>query len=103
MMNKVQRGIAYVLAVIVCVALPSDCWAQIPDAIGGKVPTLAPLVREVTPSVVNISVQGRAKEESPIYRDPRLREFYDGSNEIEREVQAVGSGRPVRQSNSDGR
>jgi S1-C subfamily serine protease len=91
MINKVQRG-TYVLAVIVCVALPSDCWAQIPDAIGGKVPTLAPLVREVTPSVVNISVQGRVKEESPIYRDPRLREFYDGSNAIEREVQAVGSG-----------
>ena len=80
MMNKVQRGIAYVLAVIVCVALPSDCWAQIPDAIGGKVPTLAPLVREVTPSVVNISVQGRVKEENPIYRDPSFREFYDGPN-----------------------
>ena len=91
MINKVQRG-TYVLAVIVCVAMPSDCWAQIPDAIGGKVPTLAPLVREVTPSVVNISVQGRVKEESPIYRDPRLREFYDESNGSEREVQAVGSG-----------
>jgi hypothetical protein len=60
MMNKLRQGIAYVLAVIVCVALASDCWAQVPEAIGGKVPTLAPLVREVTPSVVNISVQRRA-------------------------------------------
>ena len=58
MMNKVRQGIAYVLAVIVCVALASDCWAQLQEPIAGKVPTLAPLVREVTPSVVNISVQG---------------------------------------------
>lgn len=35
-----------------------------------RMPTLAPLVREITPSVVNISVQGRVKEENPLYRDP---------------------------------
>jgi serine protease Do len=33
--------------------------AQIPDLDTGRVPTLAPSVREVTPAVVNISVQGR--------------------------------------------
>jgi hypothetical protein len=40
-------------------------------------PTLAPLVREVTPCVVNISVHGRVKEENPLYRDPLFREFLD--------------------------
>jgi serine protease Do len=35
--------------------------AQIPEFSGGKLPTLAPLVREVTPSVVNISVVGELK------------------------------------------
>jgi serine protease Do len=92
MTNKVLQGFAYALAVMGWVALASDCGAQISEPIGSKLPTLAPLVREVTPSVVNISVQGRVKEESPIYRDPTFREFYDGSNGIEREVQAVGSG-----------
>ena len=45
--------------------------------IADGVPTLAPIVREVTPSVVNISVRGRVKEENPLYRDPLFREFFD--------------------------
>jgi serine protease Do len=56
------------------------------------VPTLAPLVREVTPSVVNLSVQGRIKDDNPLYRDPLFREYFDVPREREREIQAVGSG-----------
>lgn len=66
--------------------------AQIPDLGGGHVPTLAPLVREVTPAVVNISVRGRVKEDNPLYRDPFFREFFDLPRQLEREVQATGSG-----------
>ena len=39
---------------VVCASTPS--LAQMPELIGGKAQTLAPLVRETTPSVVNISV-----------------------------------------------
>jgi len=53
---------------------------------------LAPLVREVTPSVVNIAVRGRVKENNPRYHDPRFREFLEVPKELEREIQAVGSG-----------
>lgn len=60
--------------------------------IADSVPTLAPIVREVTPSVVNISVRGRIKEENPLYRDPLFREFFDLPKEIEHEFQAAGSG-----------
>ncbi len=49
--------------------------AQIPDLGTGRVPTLAPLVREVTPAVVNISMQGRVREDNPLYQDPLFREF----------------------------
>ncbi|EAQ36911.1 Trypsin-like serine protease [Nitrobacter sp. Nb-311A] len=66
--------------------------AQIPDLGSGRVPTLAPLVREVTPAVVNISVRGRVKEDNPLYRDPFFREFFDLPRQLEREVQATGSG-----------
>lgn len=66
--------------------------AQIPDLGSGRVPTLAPLVREVTPAVVNISVCGRVKEDNPLYRDPFFREFFDLPRQLEREVQATGSG-----------
>jgi len=66
--------------------------AQIPDLNGGRVPTLAPLVREVTPAVVNISVQGRVREDNPLYQDPLFREFFEVPKQLEKEVSATGSG-----------
>jgi serine protease Do len=59
---------------------------------GGRIPTLAPLVREVTPTVVNISVQGRIREDNPLYRDPLFREFFDIPKQVEKEIKATGSG-----------
>jgi len=66
--------------------------AQVPDLALGRVPTLAPLVREVTPAVVNISVQGKVREDNPLYKDPFFREYFDMPKQIEREVSATGSG-----------
>lgn len=66
--------------------------AQIPDLGTGRVPTLAPLVREVTPAVVNISVQGRVREDNPLYQDPLFREFFNVPKQLEKEVNATGSG-----------
>jgi serine protease Do len=64
--------VACMLAIICSVVLAPPSFAQMPEFSGGKVPTLAPLVREVTPSVVNIAIQGR--------------------EELEWDVQAIGSG-----------
>ena len=66
--------------------------AQIPDLNVGRIPTLAPLVREVTPAVVNISVQGRVREDNPLYQDPLFREFFNVPKQLEKEVSATGSG-----------
>src|SRR5512143_240795 len=66
--------------------------AQIPDLGTGRVPTLAPLVREVTPAVVNISVQGKIREDNPLYKDPFFREFFDVPEKLEKEINAAGSG-----------
>jgi serine protease Do len=66
--------------------------AQIPDLNTGRVPTLAPLVKEVTPAVVNISVQGRMREDNPLYQDPLFREFFNVPRQLEKEVNATGSG-----------
>jgi serine protease Do len=74
-------------------ALPgAPASAQIPDLNNGRVPTLAPLVREVTQAVVNISVQGRVREDNPLYQDPLFREFFDVPKQLEKEVNATGSG-----------
>jgi serine protease Do len=73
-------------------AMSGSALAAMPDVSSGKIPTLAPLVREVTPCVVNISVRGRVKEDNPLYRDPFFREYFDLPKQLEREVQATGSG-----------
>jgi serine protease Do len=73
-------------------ALPMPSLAARADLLAGKMPTLAPLVREVTPSVVNISVRGRVKEDNPLYRDPLFRQFFDVPEQLEREIHATGSG-----------
>ena len=80
------------LVLIFCLMPAQPALTQMPEFSGGKLPTLAPLVREVTPSVVNIAVRGRVKENNPRYRDPLFREFLEVPKELEREVQAVGSG-----------
>ena len=85
-------GFPLLLAMICCLVPAQTALAQMPEFSEGKLPTLAPLVREVTPSVVNISVRGRVKQENPLYRDRLFREFMDVPKELEREIQAVGSG-----------
>ena len=66
--------------------------AHVPDLSGGQVPTLAPLVREVTPAVVNISVHGKVREDNPLYKDPLFRQFFDLPKQLEKEISATGSG-----------
>jgi len=45
---------------------------------GSGYPTLAPLLRRVTPAVVNISVESRVSlEEHPFFRDPDFRRFME--------------------------
>ena len=80
------------LVLIFCLMPAQPALTQLPEFSGGKLPTLAPLVREVTPSVVNIAVRGRVKEDNPRHRDSLFREFLEVPKELEREVQAVGSG-----------
>lgn len=90
-----MRGIRALLLGLLLLTLP-DCLpaaAQVPDLKAGHpVPTLAPLVRHVTPAVVNISVHGRVREDNPLYRDPIFREFFDVPKQLEKEISATGSG-----------
>ena len=65
-MTTKTRGFLALMLAMICYLVPAQpALAQMPEFSGGKWPTLAPLVREVTPSVVNISVRGRVKENNP--------------------------------------
>ncbi|MEO8557980.1 MAG: Do family serine endopeptidase [Rhodospirillales bacterium] len=76
-------------------------WAETPTALNpsalnnvAPLPSLAPLVRQVTPAVVNVAVEGReAVESSPLFRDPQFRKFFNMPDQPkERKVMAAGSG-----------
>jgi len=57
-------------------------------------PTLAPLVKQVAPGVVNIAVRGRiAQQQNPLFNDPFFRRFFNVPDvPTEREFRAAGSG-----------
>ena len=67
--------------------------AALPVAVGNaSVPSLAPLLKQVTPAVVNISVLTKsAIEDNPLFRDPFFRRFFDVPEKREPQVSA-GSG-----------
>jgi Do/DeqQ family serine protease len=70
---------------------------SIPDA--APMPSLAPMVKRVSPSVVNIATRGTIKEKpgqrNPLLDDPFFRRFFDvppDSKPRERQFQSAGSG-----------
>ena len=83
-----------VLAALIFLVAASPILAALPFAEGkGGVPTLAPLLHEVTPAVVNISVQSRvAIEENPLFRDPFFRRFFNVPGQAVRPERSAGSG-----------
>jgi serine protease Do/serine protease DegQ len=66
--------------------------AALPTDARSGLPTLAPLIRDVTPAVVNISVLTRAPELNPLMRDPFFRRFFELPDRPSRPQQSAGSG-----------
>jgi len=69
-------------------------WGGLPTAVGDQpLPTLAPMLKQATPAVVNITTQGRVVERSPLFDDPFFRRFFDMPDvQRERRTQGLGSG-----------
>ena len=92
MLHRIGVAVAFVTAVVgACVSLAAFAAAPIvgPD---GQVPTLAPLLKDVTPAVVNIATKGH-EAVNPLYNDPLFRRFYKIPEDAEkRETRAAGSG-----------
>jgi serine protease Do/serine protease DegQ len=72
--------------------------AALPPAIGETpMPTLAPMIKRVSPAVVNIATRGTIRERSPqnpLLEDPFFRRFFDipDMSPRERQFQSAGSG-----------
>jgi Do/DeqQ family serine protease len=63
-------------------------FAQLPTS----VPSLAPMLKKVTPAVVNISSSSRSRVSSPLFNDPFFRHFFDSPDVKEKKEQSRGSG-----------
>ena len=85
--------LAAVLAPVVTLA-PTAVGGALPALVGqGGTPTLAPLLKKVTPAVVNISVRTRTPETmNPLFRDPFFRRFFNVPENRARPEQSAGSG-----------
>jgi hypothetical protein len=64
------RGPLFATLVIVPLCLVSAIAGTMPGFDSSKIPSLAPSSREITPAVVNISVRGLVREDTPLYQDP---------------------------------
>jgi serine protease Do/serine protease DegQ len=71
--------------------------SALPTAVDGQpMPSLAPLIKRVSPAVVNIGVRGKVQApQHPFFDDPNFRRFFGmppGGTPREREFRSAGSG-----------
>jgi Do/DeqQ family serine protease len=98
-----MTGVSRKLALVVAAALGLACApdrqieAGVPLAVGSDsdgIPSLAPLLKKVTPGVVSIAVKGRiGEEQNPLLKDPEIRRSLNmpkGSKSVE--FSGAGSG-----------
>jgi Do/DeqQ family serine protease len=99
--NLAAAALAAALAAgpAIMVVRPAYAASPAPFADAAPMPSLAPMVKRVSPAVVNIATRGTIKEEpgqrNPLLDDPFFRRFFDAppdSRPRERQFQSAGSG-----------
>lgn len=89
-------GAMLVLAAFGLLSTLSVAWAADPSHVGNEMPSLAPMLDRVVPSVVSISIQGRGDTGTDaMLSDPFLRKFFglpEQPSPGSRSFQAAGSG-----------
>ena len=84
---------ALFLAWLTLMSMSATRAGTLPEAVGGKaLPSLAPMLRNVTPAVVNIASKTRVRERNPFFDDPVFQQFFGLPPEQERTEQSLGSG-----------
>ena len=81
--------------IVCCIIIPFTVHSALPASVNGQdLPTLAPMLEQTTPGVVNIATRGRVKVAShPLLDDPFFRHFFGNPQRPrERTTQSLGSG-----------
>ena len=96
--SKVELSVKTILkglfSVLILLPVLNPAMAALPAVVDGQpLPSLAPVLKEVTPSVVNVYTQTRVRVRSPLLDDPIFRRFFNVPDvPRERVSQSLGSG-----------
>jgi len=87
------KKIRYYFLLILSLGI-SNTFAGLPNSVDGQeLPSLAPMLERTTPSVVNISTEGKVVVRDPFFDDPFFRRFFDvPQRQRERRTTGLGSG-----------
>lgn len=93
-MMKIKKYKNIFAAILFLTGLASVSHAMLPFSVDGQpLPTLAPMLEQVTPAVVNIATSGKVVQQSPLFNDPFFRRFFDVPEQRrERRRTGLGSG-----------
>jgi len=94
MRNRLKALQATLLYALLLIVPHAGAWAALPPSVNGQpLPTLAPVLEQVTPSVVNIYTETRIRIRSPLLDDPFFRRFFNVPDQPREQVsQSLGSG-----------
>ena len=97
MSTNINRKLFLRLVSILVLSIPfSSAFSSLPlvDSQGAALPSLAPMLKRVTPAVVNIATSGTVHiQENPLFNDPFFRHFFEQpSQPRQRKTQSLGSG-----------
>jgi len=85
-------GVGVVTLTLALSGAAAPAAGTLPPFAGPQFNSVAPILQQATPAVVNIAVRGHVRERNPLFQDPFFRRFFDMPEVVEREVQSAGSG-----------
>jgi len=87
-------GVHAAMLILAFAYVPRAAAGALPAAVDGQaIPSLAPMLERVVPTVVNINSKARVRVRNPFLDDPTLRQFFGMQNvPRERIAQSLGSG-----------
>ena len=94
-MKTKTAGVVLACATLILLGAATLSRAELPGMLGDKeMPSLAPMLENVTPAVVNIATEGRIQlRQNPLFADPYFRQFFNiPDRPIERKTMSLGSG-----------
>ena len=94
-MKTKTAGVVLACATLILLGAATLSRAELPGMLGDKeMPSLAPMLENVTPAVVNIATEGRIQlRQNPLFADPFFQQFFNLPNRpIERKTMSLGSG-----------